>query len=450
MGTTDAKSQLALLGGSPIVTSEATDMFEWPIITEEDEQAVLDVLRARKMSGSDISKKFEAEFAHWLGAEYAVTTPNGTASILEAMFAAGVGLGDEVIAPSLTFWASVLQLYSLGATVVFADIDPDTLCIDPADIEARITDHTKAILVVHYTGYPCDMDAIMAIARKRNLKVIEDVSHAQGGLYQGRMLGTIGDVGAMSMMTGKAFATGEGGILVTNDHHIYERALAFGHYIRHNDPGAITDEYLRSIRNLPLGGVKNRLNQTVSAMARVQLKHFPVRMAEIDKAMNYFWDLLADVPGLKAHRPPEGSGSSKGGWYFPLGLYRPEQLGGLSCKRFCEAIRAEGISGISPGANAPLHTHQIFNTVDIYGHGKPTRIANSDRDLRQPTGSLPVTEGISSRIFTIPWFKHYRPRYHHRICQRFRQGCPPFRRPAPRRHQQPSGGPLAPQQFVLI
>ena len=409
MGTTSAKSQLALLGGPPTITSEPADMFEWPIVTEEDEHAVLDVLRARKMSGSDITKQFEAEFAQWTGAKYALAAPNGTASILEAMFAAGIGLGDEVIAPSLTYWASVLQLYSLGATVVFADIDPETLCIDSADIEARITDRTKAILVVHYTGYPCDMDAIMAIARKRNLKVIEDVSHAQGALYHGQMLGTIGDIGAMSMMTGKSLAAGEGGILITNDRHIYQRALAFGHYIRHNDPGAITDEYLRSIRNLPLGGVKNRLNQTVSAMARVQLKHYPARMAEIDKAMNHFWDLLADVPGLKAHRPAADSGSTKGGWYFPLGLYRPDEIGGLSCKRFSEALHAEGYQAANAGANAPLHTHPVFNTVDIYGHGKPTRIANSKRDLRQPLGSLPVTETISAHIFTIPWFKHYRP-----------------------------------------
>jgi perosamine synthetase len=131
-------------------------------------------------------------------------------------------------------------------------------------------------------------------------------------------------------------------------------------------------------------------------------------MAEIDRAMNAFWDLLADVPGLQAHRPPAGSDTTMGGWYAPHGLYRPEALGGLSVTRFAAAVAAEGVPCIA-GVNGPLHLHPLLNTADVYGHGRPTRLANTTRDVRQPAGSLPVSEAINGRTFRIPWFKHYHP-----------------------------------------
>jgi hypothetical protein len=115
----------------------------------------------------------------------------------------------------------------------------------------------------------------------------------------------------------------------------------------------------------------------------VQLKHYDARCAEIRKAMDYFWDLLEGVPGLRAHRPPKGSGSNMGGWYAARGLYVAEELGGLSVTRFAQAVRAEG-SICNPGCNVPLHLHPIFNTADVYGDGKPTRIAHTGRDVRQP------------------------------------------------------------------
>ena len=145
-----------------------------------------------------------------------------------------------------------------------------------------------------------------------------------------------------------------------------------------------------------------------SAVGRSQLKYYPGRMAEIQRAMNHFWDLLDSVPGVVAHRSPEDSGSTMGGWYAAKGLYAPEELGGLPVARFCEAVTAEcGQFKIMPGANPLMHLHPVLNDADVYGHGKPTRIANSDRDLRQPAGSLPVTEGLPGRIYSIPWFKHF-------------------------------------------
>jgi len=220
------KEKLAILGGPRKVKAEPSDTFTWPIVNKEIEEAVLEVLRAGNMSGTDVTKRFEEGFARWHGMKYALGHNTGTAALHGAMFGLGIGRGDEIICPSITYWASCLQVLSLGGTVVFADINPETLCIDPNDIEHRISKRTKAIVAVHYVGMPADMDPIMNIARRHNIKVIEDVSHAHGALYKGKMVGTFGDVSGFSLMSGKSFACGEAGILLTNDRQIYERAPA--------------------------------------------------------------------------------------------------------------------------------------------------------------------------------------------------------------------------------
>lgn len=414
-------SELALLGGPKAVKSDGQDVFDWPIITKEDEDSVLEVLRAGKMSGIDVTQKFEQEFADWLGVKYALAHNNGTAAIHSALFSLGIGHGDEIICPSITYWASCLPVYSLGGTVVFADIDPRTLCIDAKDLEKRITERTRAIVVVHYLGYPADMDEIMEVAGRHNLKVLEDCSHAHGSMYKGKMVGTFGDVSAFSLMSGKSLATGEGGILATNDRRLYERAVLFGHYERHGSE--ITFEDLKKASGLPWGGYKYRMHQLTSAVGRVQLRHYPARMAEIDRAMNHFWDLIEGAPGMRGHRPPRDSMMTKGGWYSPVGLYCPEELGGLSVGRFCEAVRAEGVLSCYPGCNLPLHTHPVFRETDIYNEGKPTRIANlkSAFDIREPEGSLPVSEDINYRVFRIPWFKRQRPEIISEYAQAFKK-----------------------------
>ncbi|MCG3148655.1 MAG: UDP-4-amino-4-deoxy-L-arabinose--oxoglutarate aminotransferase [Verrucomicrobiae bacterium] len=415
MSTITAVNRLALLGGQKSFSLDAPDLFHWPIVTQDDEAAVVAVLRQGKMSGTDITKEFEKEWAVFNQTKYALGTCNGTAAIQAAMWACGVGAGDEIIAPSMTYWASAAPALMLGATVNFADIDRDTLCIDPNDIEQRIGPRTKAIVVVHYTGHPCEMDSIMAIARKHNVKVIEDVSHAHGSLYKGRKVGSIGDIGPMSMMGGKGFAVGEAGMIVTNNQELYERCIAFGHYERTGvasnynpaDP-QITLPELKPYIGLPLGGCKQRMNQTCSAFGRSQLKRYPERLKIIQSAMNRFWDLLDGVPGLKAHRPPHGSGSTMGCWYAAAGCYRPEQLGGLACAKFAEAVRAEGVENCWPAGNRPLHVHPYFHTADIFHHGKPTAIAFGQRDVRQGAGALPVAESINQICIRIPWFKHDR------------------------------------------
>ena len=402
-----AQEQLALLGGEKAVKSESSDIFTWPIVTDRHEKAVLEVLRARKMSGIEITKEFEKKYAEMLGRKYALAYNNGTAAILGAIYGLGIGLGDEVICPSITYWASVAQAYSLGATPVFADIDPETLCIDPKDIEHRITPRTKAIVVVHYAGMPAEMDVIMKIAAEHNLKVLEDASHAHGAIYKGKQIGTFGEAAAFSLMTGKALAIGEGGILLTDDRKVYERAILFGHYIRHDE---ITLDELKPFAGLPCGGAKHRIQQLSSAFGLVQLELYPKQMAEIDKAMNYFCDLLDDTVGIRPIRPAKGTNTTKGGWYYPHFLYNAEELGDLSLSCFSKAIVAEG-SVCNPGCNKPLHLHPLFTTMDVYGHGRPTRIAFLDESalIEQYVETLPVAEGITKCVFEVPWFKHYEP-----------------------------------------
>ena len=181
-------SKLAINGGKPLMETFdlPEDLFRWPIVGEEDDAAVLDVLHRNRMSGNDITQEFEREFAAWNGRRRAVCAVNGTMALQAAMFAVGLGAGDEIICPTKTYWASCLSAQTLGASVVFANSDPDTVCLDPADLERCLSPWTKAIMVVHYWAHPCDMDRIAAFARAHDLKIIEDFSHAQGGRYKGK------------------------------------------------------------------------------------------------------------------------------------------------------------------------------------------------------------------------------------------------------------------------
>ncbi len=410
---------LAIRGGTPTIVTEPKELFLWPIVTEEDEKAVLAVLHERSMSGTEITKKFEKEMAAWLGVEYALGYCNGTAAILGAMYAAGIGAGDEIICPSMTYWASAAPALSLGAAVNFAEIDEKSLCIDPGDIEHRIGPRTKAIMVVHYAAHPCDMDRILPIARRHGLVVIEDASHAQGSTYKGRPCGTLGDISVMSLMTAKAFATGEGGMLFTNDRRMFERAISFGFYERtgsasefFSKDNQLTDPQLMKFAGVPVGGYKHRMHQMSSAVGRVQLKYYDQRIAEIDAAMRHFWDCLADVPHLAPHMcsyepDSEGKSSSMGGWYYAQGRFDHRAFPAGTLPKVCAALRAEGVSVCSTIKNGPLHLHPVFNDLDLFRLGKPTTVAFADRDVRQGRGSLPCAESVAEYSFAVPWFKHF-------------------------------------------
>jgi len=399
-------SKLAIFNGNKSIKEHDSDIFSWPVVTSEDETEVLKVLRrGGAISGFDITDKFENEYKNWQESKFALAHSSGTASIQAAMFGLKIGHGDEIIAPSVTYWASLLPVYSLGGTVVFSDIDEKTLCIDTNDILNKISKNTKAIVVVHYCGHPADLDEILKIAKEHNIFVLEDVSHAHGALYKNKKVGTFGDVACASLMSGKSLMAGEGGMLTTNNLEIYERAIAWGFYRKNNEK--IQTEYLKDSLHLPLGGYKYRINQMCSALGRVQLRNYDKRMINIQKAMNYFWDGITNLSGIIEHRPEKKSKSTMGGWYSPHGIYNKYELGELSINTFCKALRAEGIEDCHPGVNKPLHQHSLFQSIDIYNQGKPTRIANARRDVRIKDKNLFKSNDICNKTFSIPWFKYF-------------------------------------------
>ncbi len=383
-----SKDLLAILGGTPTIPAgsippETYDrLFRKMVLTDAARAAAMEVIEKGSFSATDVTEKFQEEFAAWQGTRYAIAYCNGTMALTSAMFAIGLGEGDEIICPTKTYWGSVSQAINFGASAVFCNIN-DMLSMDPGDLERCITPRTKAIMVVHYFAYPADMDPIMEIARRHGLKVIEDVSHAQGGLYKGKKLGTFGDVAAMSLMSTKSLACGELGVLVTDDRHIYERAMAFGHYERNNGNYITESDELKDYFHIALGGAKGRANQVCTAIARDQLKHYDERCAKIREAMNYFWDQLEGLPGIKPLRVDESTGSNMAGWYEPHCADFPEELHGLSVKRFAEAVRAENGGFCYEGGNFCLHTHPFFKTFDLTHKGVPSRIAYDDRDVRQ-------------------------------------------------------------------
>lgn len=380
--------KLALLGGKPVLTQAEERMFHWPIVNDAMRAAQAKVLEDGNMSGTDIARRFEEKFAEWQGTKFALSHNNGTSALTAAMYAVGLGRGDEIVCTSVTYWASCLGALQLGAEVVLCDIDPKTLQMDPASLEEHITPRTKAVMVVHYMAHPAPMDEIMAIARRHGLKVIEDVSHAQGGHYRGRMLGTFGDVAGMSLMSGKSFAIGEGGMLVTDDREIYRKAVRWGHYDR--IPAVFKPEEYADTLNLPLGGCKNRMHQVSAAVGIEQLGKYDAECAEIDRAMKYFWQGLSDVCGV-AMIYPEEEGSDKSGWYASRFLYDPEVFGGVSNITFCAALNAEVGGQFTAGCNMPLHLSSLFDGT------------------KETTGALPVADGINARVLGEPWFKHFEP-----------------------------------------
>lgn len=197
--------------------------FALPLIEEDEINEVIDTLRSNWITTGPKTKRFEEEFKSYVGAKHAIAVNSCTAGLHLALAVLEIGPGDEVIVPSFTFAATANTVVHVGAKPVFADIDEQTLCLDPADVERKITSRTKAITLVHYAGRPGPIDEIMAIARKHHLKVIEDAAHAIYTRSKGRMIGSIGDIAAFSFYATKNLVTAEGGMITTHDDSLAEK-----------------------------------------------------------------------------------------------------------------------------------------------------------------------------------------------------------------------------------
>jgi len=342
--------------------------------------------------GSGPVAALEADFRELTGAEHALAMTNGTACLHSAYFAVGVKPGTEVIVPSYTWHASATPILACGAVPVFCEIDPRTLTLDPDDVERRITERTRAISVVHVWGNPADMDRILEIARRHDLAVVEDCSHAHGALYRGRPVGSFGDVGCFSLQAAKTVEGGECGVAVTSDPALFDRMLLLGHNGR-----LIHGQAAASFRvgNTSLG-FKYRPHLVAAVLGHASAR----RLARRNRAAADTWALLcrllADQPALRPiATPPE---ATRGGYYAFVFEYRGEELGGLDTAGFVEAVAAEGAPlARDQYLGALPHRTPLFRDLDRRTLGgvfhDPTRPWNESRS----THDLPVTEAMSEQ-----------------------------------------------------
>jgi dTDP-4-amino-4,6-dideoxygalactose transaminase len=323
----------ALLGGTPVHTG---DWPKWPEWRQTWEPEILRVLRSGhwyRGSEGDQVQRFEAAYAQLLGAKRCLATASGTTALIVGMHVLGVDAGDEVIVSPFTFIASYNAILFHKALPVLADTDPATLTMDPASIESRITERTRAVMPVHIYGMPCDMDPIVAVARKQRLAVIEDACQAWLADYKGRKCGTIGDLGCFSFQNSKHLPSGEGGAITGNSDDLIDRAGSF------HDCGRPYGGFKGARPNFTRGG-NFRMQHFQAAMLLQQFDKLREETARRRDNAARLSAALKEIPGILPARLPE---NSQAVWHlFPF-RYDASKFQGLRRETFIKAMRAEGV-----------------------------------------------------------------------------------------------------------
>jgi dTDP-4-amino-4,6-dideoxygalactose transaminase len=322
-------AKLAINGGKKVITRPLGK--EWPIWDEREEKALLGVLHSRRWwSGGGGSKvrEFEDAFATYQDAKYGVTTNSGTQSLICALRAVGVEPGDEVLVPSMTFFASTTCVLFVNAIPVFVDVDPKTYNPSPEAMEAAITDRTRAAVIVHNGGYPADMDAIMEISRKHDLPIIEDCAHAHGSEWRGTRVGAIGHLGSFSLMAWKTLAGGEGGITLTNHAELREKLYAY------MDMGRWIERPDKSVR---LDFTSNfRMPEFIAAILLAQLTRLDEQVETRERNFTYLAEGLKEIDGVEPfERDPRVTRWSIYYWNF---RYKQEEFDDIPRDKFLEAV----------------------------------------------------------------------------------------------------------------
>ncbi len=358
-------AKLAIHGGKKINPEGYT---EWPVITERQKQAVREVLDSGILWGAHAPqvKALQREWAEYVGTKHCLVTASGTAALHIAVAAAGVGPGDECITTAFTFVATALAVMQNNAIPVFVDVDPRTFNIDPAKIESKITERTKAILPVHLHGLPADMDEIKAIARRYNLTVIEDACQAHGAVYKGRKVGSLGQMAAFSLNGSKNLPGGEGGLFNTNSDEFRFQAdmvRTLGWLIKEGEER----EY-----NAVKVGWMYRYQEMPAAFVRVRLKSLDQENAHRRKNAEYLTKHLSELKGVT---PPYVPSDRQSVYHLYRIRFSPEKLGlTLSAKEFRlkvqKALRAEGLQA-NEWHNKPVPMQTLFQERKGYGKGCP-------------------------------------------------------------------------------
>ena len=336
--------QLAVAGGTPVRNTKERPWPSWPIATEEDIAAVAAVLRSGKWNRwrSDRVVALEEALKEFTGAAHVIALASGTAGLEVALKAAGVRPGDEVIVPAYTYIATATAVLQVGGVPVFADIIPETENVDPTSMESLITERTRALLPVHISGLPCDMAAILGVAERHSLRVIEDTAQGIGGMWHGRRLGTIGDAGAYSFQASKNLPGGEGGAVVTNDPEIAEKAFMLMHI------------------NYEVLGWNYRLTGIAAALILSQLERFPALQARRQANAAFLRDALSAIPGIAPTRV-DPFVTADGLHGLGVRYISAEFSDGAPVPRdaFVKALHAEGIP-CALGYGDPVHKSPLF------------------------------------------------------------------------------------------
>lgn len=332
---------LAIDGGKPVRTAPFAP---WPHFEADEVGAAAAVLRSGRVNywTGEEGRRFEREFAAFVGCEYAVALANGTVALESALWALGVGPGDEVIVPSRTFIASASCAVMRGARPVVADVDPVSQNLTAETATAALTARTRAIIAVHLAGWPCAMDPILALARERGVCVIEDCAQAHGATYRGRPVGSFGDAAAFSFCQDKIMTTGgEGGMLTTNRREVWEKAWSYKDHGK--DYGAVYHrEHPPGFRWLHESfGTNWRMTEMQAALGRVQLQKLPAWVAKRRRNAAVLSERFSRLPALRVTAPPEDVGHA---YYKYYTFVRPEALkDGWDRDRVMLAVKAEGI-----------------------------------------------------------------------------------------------------------
>ncbi|MCF0063900.1 DegT/DnrJ/EryC1/StrS family aminotransferase [Dyadobacter chenwenxiniae] len=355
------KEKLAINGGPKAVNKE----FLWPIFDAGDVNAVTRIAQSGKWGNPDCGDevaKFEEEFAAYCGAKYAITCVNGSVSLRLALIACDVKPGDEVIVPPYTFITTASSVIECNCVPVFVDIDPNTYNISPAAIEAAITERTKAIIPVHFGGLACDMDAIMDIARKHGLRVIEDAAHGHGAEYKGKKLGSIGDVGSFSFQSSKNLTSGEGGIVITNDDELYAMMRSLRNVGR-IEGGQWYDHYNP--------GCNYRITQIQAVLLSQQLKRLEAQTRKRNDNGLYLNHLLSKVKGISPLSRNEAI--TLHCYHIYIFKYDPAAFGGLSRNDFAAMLTAEGVPSFK-GYPHPLYKQPLFQNKNFMCYAIPDHV----------------------------------------------------------------------------
>jgi perosamine synthetase len=386
--------RLALLGGRRVVDQALK--VRWPIVTEADRAAVARVLEEGPLWAVSTDDglfapemtALEREFGEFVGVPHCLACNGGTAAIHMALAAAGVGPGDEVVTSAFSFVATPVAVVHQSAVPIFADIDPRTFNIDPADVERRITSRTKAILPVHIHGVPAEMDAINAIAERRGLVVIEDACQAPGARYKGRRAGALASMAAFSLNGTKNLAAGEGGLFVTRDDTFRARAnmvRMVGETLPSSD---------RTMEFQHLVAWNYRAQEMPSAIARSQLRRLDAFNAQARANGELLTRRLASVPGLEPPYVPPHCESIYHKYRVRL---RPDELDlplrGTAFRDLVQAaLTAEGVDAVTWTGGSPLPGHPIFQRREGYGGGYPWTVAH--REYRYRVEEYPETRRL--------------------------------------------------------